>query len=295
MGMKQIISQSRWGILLMGIALADCTGTGTTEPLPEKPIHNENEMVFRAVHPGASRATATAFEENDRIGVFLTEAGEELEQSGNYVNNASLTYRTGEWQGESPIYWDNRSYDVYAYFPYIQRVSSVDDYPFAVATDQRKEGYAASDFLWAGKKNAQASEGAVTLPFRHCMSRLKVRLVAGEDYEGELPNDVTLYIHNTVTEATIDLAVGIPTRNQYASARTVIARDEGNHTYGAILVPQRLLNRLPLLEVVTEGVSYLMESTFVFKQGICHNVTLILSKNPEQVKIEIGGEIEDWG
>ena len=42
------------------------------------------------------------------------------------------------------------------------------------------------------------------------MSRLKVRLVAGEDYEGELPNDVTLYIHNTVTEATIDLAVGIP-------------------------------------------------------------------------------------
>lgn len=38
-----------------------------------------------------------------------------------------------------------------------------------------------------------------------------------------------------------------------------------------------------------------MESTFVFKQGICHNVTLILSKNPEQVKIEIGGEIEDWG
>lgn len=98
MGMKQIISQSRWGILLMGIALAGCTGTGTTEPLPEKPIHNENEMVFRAVHPGASRATATAFEENDRIGVFLTEAGEELEQSGNYVNNASLTYRTGEWQ-----------------------------------------------------------------------------------------------------------------------------------------------------------------------------------------------------
>lgn len=76
---------------------------------------------------------------------------------------------------------------------------------------------------------------------------------SGEDYEGELPNDVTLYIHNTVTEATIDLAVGIPTRNQYASARTVIARDEGNHTYGAILVPQRLLNRLPLLEVVTEG------------------------------------------
>ena len=30
------------------------------------------------------------------------------------------------------------------------------------------------------------------------------------------------------------------------------------------------------------------------KQGIQHTVNVTLAKNPDQVKIEIGGEIEDW-
>ena len=42
-----------------------------------------------------------------------------------------------------------------------------------------------------------------------------------------------------------------------------------------------------------KGVAYLVESRFVFKPGIQHTITVVISKNPEQVKIEIGGEIED--
>jgi hypothetical protein len=43
-----------------------------------------------------------------------------------------------------------------------------------------------------------------------------------------------------------------------------------------------------------KGVSYLYESKFLFKPGVQHNVQLIISKNPEQVKIEIGGELVNW-
>ena len=43
-----------------------------------------------------------------------------------------------------------------------------------------------------------------------------------------------------------------------------------------------------------KGVAYLVESRFVFKPGIQHTINVVISKNPEQVKIEIGGEIEDW-
>jgi hypothetical protein len=68
----------------------------------------------------------------------------------------------------------------------------------------------------------------------------------------------------------------------------------GDQKYAAIIVPQRLNNRQPLVEVVMKGVSYLYESRFLFKPGIQHNVLLVVSKNPEQIKIEIGGEIEDW-
>ena len=60
------------------------------------------------------------------------------------------------------------------------------------------------------------------------------------------------------------------------------------------MVPQRLTNQVPLVEVVMKGVSYMVESKFVFKPGIQHTLSVTISKNPEQVKIEIGGEIEDW-
>ena len=59
-------------------------------------------------------------------------------------------------------------------------------------------------------------------------------------------------------------------------------------------MPQRIDNRQPLVEVVMKGVSYLFESKFVFKPGVEHLVNLVITDNPDKVKIEIGGEIENW-
>ena len=97
-----------------------------------------------------------------------------------------------------------------------------------------------------------------------------------------------------MTSATADLSVGIVTRNPRGEIGTIRAKSLGNHQYAAIIVPQRLNNRQPLVEVIMKGVSYLYESKFLFKPGTQHNVLLAVSKNPEQVKIEIGGEIENW-
>ena len=51
---------------------------------------------------------------------------------------------------------------------------------------------------------------------------------------------------------------------------------------------------MPLVEVVMKGVSYVYESTFQFKPGTEHLVNFVISDNPDQVKIDIGGEIQDW-
>lgn len=80
----------------------------------------------------------------------------------------------------------------------------------------------------------------------------------------------------------------------YGREATITARNEGNHKFGAILVPQRIDRRRPLFEVVMNGVAYLVEDNFVFRMGMCHTISLVISKAPEQVKIEIGGEIENW-
>lgn len=266
-----------------------------------------NVMKFQIMHPSQkpeaiSRATETAFEVNDRIGLFVTQKDKPLQVSGNYANNEALTYNGTAWTPDRPVYWNDGSYDVYAYYPYSTPIQSVDEAIFDVATDQNNAGtadklggYEESDFLWASAKGQTASNNAVSLKFKHCMSKLVVRLIKGEDYEGDdLPNDAEVYIHNTVPTATIDLSVGIATKYVYGKEKSLKAKAIGDHKYTAIIVPQRISNRRPLVEVVMKGVSYLMESTFLFKPGMQHTISLIISKNPEQVKIEIGGEVENW-
>lgn len=121
-------------------------------------------------------------------------------------------------------------------------------------------------------------------------------LIKGDEYTGELPSDAEVYIHSTVPNAYIDIASGLPYKNYYESSKTIKAKKVSDEEYAAIIVPQRLERRVPLFEVVAGGVSYLVESSFLFKMGVQHTVNIILSNNPDQVKIEIGGEIEgDWG
>ena len=258
-------------------------------------------VTFDVVHPALARATSTSFEAGDQVGVFLTERDAPLEVSGNYVSNELLTYSGSAWESARNIYWNDGTYDVFGYYPYVSPLASVDDMPFEVASDQTIEGngntlgaYEASDFLWATAKAVTAGEGAVKLVFAHRMSKLNVRLVKGDDYDGELPEEAEVYVHNTVPSATIDLSAGVVTRNPYGTARTIRAKKTGVQQYSAIVVPQRMDNSKPLVEVVMKGVAYLVESRFVFKPGVQHTVKVVISKNPEQVKIEIGGEIENW-
>lgn len=257
-----------------------------------------NVMTFSVTHPqsksASTRATDTNFEAADRIGLFITQANVPLEPAGNYATNACLSFDGTNWATAKPLYWDGGTYDIYAYYPFAEQVGSTEDYPFSVALDQSGTGYVASDFLWAKNKGAAASNEAVGLQFSHRMSRILIKLVKGDDYEGELPEEAEVRILNTVPQATIDLSVGVVTRDAYATAQTIRARSLGNHKYTALIVPQRLVNRQPLVEVIMKGVSYLYESKFVFKQGMQHSVILAVSKNPEQIKIEIGGEIENW-
>lgn len=291
--------------LLSSMVMASCgqeetTGMGTEQ---------NDVMKFRVMHPSqqqaaapTSRTTDTDFEANDRIGLFVCGENEPLQVGGNYVTNASLTYNGIEWTPDRPIYWNDGSYDVYAYYPYSSPILSTDEMEFRVVTDQSTAGtadalggYEASDFLWASAKKQTTGNNAVALKFKHCMSKLTVRLIKGEDYEGdELPQDAEVFIHNTVPDATIDLAAGVATKALYGTEATLKAKAVGNNRYTAIVIPQRITNRRPLVEVVMRGVSYLMESAFVFKPGMHHIISLTITKNPEQVKIDIGGEIENW-
>ena len=279
------------------LGLASCSNDDSTEaPKSAK----DTPMTFDVIHPSQTRATATDFENGDKIGVYIAKADMPLEIGGNALNNEPLTLTSGKWTPGKNLFWDEGTYNAYAYYPYMN-VTSIEDQPVSVATDQSTaetngtlSGYEASDLLYAKTSNVAASTSPVTLSFKHVMSKLTIRLVKGEDFEGEMPTDAEIFIHNTVPTATFDFSAGIVTRDVKGKRATIKARQESNFQFGAIIVPQRLDNRVPLVEVIMKGVSFLFESKFLFKPGVDHLVNLVITDNPEKVKIEVGGEVEIW-
>lgn len=283
--------------LIAGAVTTSCTDS----TMPVDMSEGRPRMDFKFEYPSAARASETAFEQGDRTGLFVTEENVSLEIGGNIVTNEPLTLDGSTWKSANPLFWDNGRYNAFAYYPFSARVESVSDMPFSVSLDQRggedADGltpYEKSDFLFASAKGLQASAEPVTLLFRHIMSKLTIRLIKGEDFEGDIPENATVVLHNTVPSATIDLSVGIATKAPKGAKASITARQESRTIFSVITVPQRLDNRVPLIEVVMNGVSFLFESKFQFKPGVNHLVNLVIDKNPEQVKIEIGGEIADW-
>lgn len=283
--------------LILGLASCGDENLPASQPLDAK----STPMSFDIRYPGQTRATEDGFEKNDKIGLYVAQADAPLEIGGNLVNNEALTYAVNNWTASHTLYWNEGTYNAYAYYPYRNNVSSIEDQPFSVSTDQSTDktdnslgGYEASDLLYATNKNITASDSPIQLTFKHIMSKLRIRLIKGEDFEGEMPTSATVYVHNTVPTATIDLQAGVVTRYVKGTRQTIIAHQEDDYIYSAIVVPQRIENRMPIIEVVMNGVSYLYESKFQFKPGTEHLVNIIISDNPDKVKIDIGGEIQGW-
>ena len=271
-------------------------------------IPADNRMLFDIASPSAhTRVSNGAFEAEDRVGVYVTDYADDttpmpLQISGNRANNEALIFDGASWAPEHTIYWGEGKSNVYAYYPYMEIVD-VDEQPFSVALDQDADGaYEASDLLWAKAECVAQADGAVSLAMNHSMSRLVVKIMAGEEYVGSLPKDATVHLHSTVTDAHISLANGSVVKNPYSGANSIKMRNLGIRTYEdgeavvyeAIVVPQMLETSVPLLEINSKSVSYLLEDMFNFKPGVSYTYTAVLNASTTAIKVEIGCEVEDW-
>ena len=288
----------------MALAFTACH-SNTVEP--EAAVH-DNVMRFNLVVPNVqTKVSAGAFEAADQIGLYVTDYVNEttpmpLQISGNRANNSLVTFDGSAWTPEQTIYWGNGKSDVYAYYPYFETVADVNNQYFELATDQTGTGYEMSDFLWAKAEGVRQNDGAVNLEMKHLMSKLTVKIVAGEDYIGSLPEDAAIHLHSTVTNVNVDLENGAVVKDPYSGAKSIKMRNLGVRTfdgekavvYEAIVVPQMLERSVPLLEINSKSVSYLLEDSFNFRPGVAYTYTAILNTSTTAIKVEIGCEIEDW-
>ena len=288
----------------MALAFTACQDN-TVEP--GVTVH-DNVMRFNLVGPSVqTKVSAGAFEEADQIGLYVTDYVNEttpmpLQISGNRANNSLVTFDGSVWTPDQTIYWGSGKSDVYAYYPYFETVTDVNSQYFELATDQTGEGYELSDFLWAKAEGVRQTDGVVNLEMKHLMSKLTVKIVAGEDYIGSLPEDATVQLHSTVTNVNIDLENGSVVKDPYSGAKSIKMKKLGIRTfdgvdavvYEAIVVPQMLENSVPLLEINSKSVSYLLEDPFNFRPGVAYTYTATLNTSTTAIKVEIGCELEDW-
>lgn len=275
--MKKII------ILSMAImALASCSKNIDS---------NQNkEIRFNVSYP-ATKATAESFENGDAMSLYAVEYKNgtqiPLQVGGNYINNERLVFYGTSWSSSRTLYWSDNACDFYAVYPYQDGINSVESHPFSVALDQDGPGYEASDLLHAYAENVSHEDGAVDLRFKHMMSKIIVNIVKGDKFEGDIPDDIIAHVYNTNVECTANLVTGSVEKSATGAKRTITMKKNNNQQFEAIVVPQNLERRTPLIELTMGGIAYLLETSLSFRAGYVHTITLTVNTSPDQEQIEI--------
>ena len=265
-------------IIMAAVAaiLASC-GKDSAESAMET---DSNEIRFEVGMLGTTKANEEAFETGDNISLYAveytTEDAPELMIGGNYLNNEKLSFDGTAWKGANTLYWSEKPCDFYAMYPYI-KPTSVESFVFEVATDQNS----------AKSSKVRKEDGKVDLKFTHLMSKCVVNVVKGEKFEGELPDDISVHIYNTTTTAILNIAGGSVEKYAFGDKKTITMKKLSNDKFAAVVVPQNLERRTPLIEITMGGIAYLLEYSLSFKPGYVHNINLVVNTSPDQEKIEI--------
>ena len=270
-----------------------CGGSGDPAvpdtPTPDKP----NEKLPISISTSITRATETAFESGDKVGLFVVNRNTDgsaatLNTSGNYVDNMLYTY-TNVWTPATEIYWkdDKTHADFYLYYPYRQQVESVTAMPFSTKADQSAEAdYKAGDLLIGSTLNAAPSSSAVRIETKHVMSLVDIVIKPGAGFtESTLAAaNVRVSLNNIKTSATADLATAAVTATGAAS--TVTPYYDGT-AYHAIIAPQQVAEG-NLITVNVDGRDFNLAKAFTFQSGKRHTFTVTLDKTSSGVNVTIG-------
>ena len=251
-----------------------------------------------------TKVSSSAFDEADRIGVFVTEYdgdfATELAVSGNYVDNGLFTYTGNALVGEKSIYYPViNNVDIYGYHPYREAVESVVALPFTVNADQQEAAaFKASDFVWAKRANVAANNSVVNLSFSHRMSKVEVEVEAGEGIPDLTGMAVT--VRGVVCSGTVDLRTGQPALSDTALVRAVLAQPvvlgTTSQRFQAIVFPQTVSEGTYLIEIALNGKKYtyqVPQGGQIFGSGKEQYFRFVLNAYQKELLLK-SASVSDW-
>lgn len=257
--------------------------------------------------------------ENVKVGVFAAKANSNTDFLTNGTNN-SLTSDGNNgltFDDSKEIYFPtdaSEKIDIYGYAPYNSEWTTLGVQNFTVSKDQStKEGYLASDLLWATPLEDQGnSEDSYTLPFTHKLCKIIIK-IDNQRISGDKAislKGAKVYVRNTKTSTTINLADGTMgtasnvatiTAAEFAEADITTAETTNYESASAsIIIPEQTLSAGQIVKIVTAATeiqpstslyaSLAAEKTLNASTSYDINVTI----EPTAVSLTLGTSLTGW-
>ena len=261
-------------IILAALAIAAC----------QKPVQPETAPGKVQIEPVITRATEVNFEDGDMIGFTMIKVND----TEAYASNECMTFGDGVFSSDLMWYADAYSEaDVYAYYPYKEKGTPT---AYHVFVDQTG-GIAQADLMAASKKGVLPTPNAITMVFKHLMTKIVVNVdnQSGTEIEG-------VEIAGSPVAADIDIAAmevseytGNLTDEVVPPVKAYEAAD--GKVWQAIIIPGTA--RLGLIVNLANGrkvTQPLAEMTL--KSGGQYTINARLLK--DDMIVSASGEIENW-
>jgi uncharacterized protein (TIGR02145 family) len=148
-----------------------------------------------------------AFEDGDKIGLYVTEATNDLDGYRTH-DNELLTYSKGKLLSNETLFFssENSNSKFLAYYPYTSVSSQPGStlIPLSVQANQRSSSdFYASDFMVASK-TSEATEQTITLPFKHKLCLVDITISCSKDVYETIMESSSITLHDVYTSAYYD-------------------------------------------------------------------------------------------
>lgn len=261
---------------LAALALAACAKQESVRPVQQGEVRFTTNIQTYTV-----KATDTAFENNDQIGIF---AGAPIGK-----NNVKAVVAGTSLIPVTPIKWveDNNSVvDFVAYYPYAE-AATLADYVFEVQTNQSSAAnYTKSDLMLA-KKSSAPTENAVELAFSHALSKVLITLT------NSVPETTVSRVEfeGVKMSAKVNLSTGA--LSELGAEGTITANANGT-AYQLILLPQSASPKVNVYLSNGNKYTYELASAFTFKAGKKASAALVVNPQQEAGVVEFSFTVTDW-
>lgn len=277
--------------LTISVSLVSCGKNSTDlKPIPPEPSTPpvEQKISINISTDIATKATETAFEVGDNVGIYVVNVPSDLVSNGNHVDNMCFNFNGSSWTPDNSIYWADQTTkaDFYAYYPYTASISDISAHSFNAQTDQSTEnGYKISEFLLGETKNVAPTSESVRITTKHCMSKLVVILKPGTGWkEGDLDR-AEVVLCGLKTSCNINFASG--TVNAIGKESEIKPFKVSNGKFKAMVVPQNI-SETDLVKIKLDSNEYKLNTSINLIANKQHSCTIIVNRTSEGVNVGIG-------